>query len=413
MKLLISILVTVLPLFSLSLEQAITQAMEHSPLIKKADSQVRYAKTQEEKSRANFLPTLDAGFNWQRVNNTTAFGFSPTHNYNLTARYNLFRGFSDSELLDAARYNTEAQAFLRTAAKSDVRLAVTTAYMSCLKAHKEVLTQQEALNSLQRSYNDTKIRYEQGIIAKNELLLIDSNRLAAEQSLATAKSNLANSYSLLSMVMGVVLKPEEAVDTLNTEVQDPLPYDALLQKTFDRRSELLALQAQRKSLNAEYNAVSSFYPSVNLQGDYIVNDKERYSSGGALVQVKDQTKLTVNVSWNLYNGGADEANRKGILEQQSALEYDVENTRVTIRHQLFEAHEKFHLAKSALNVAKRAKESAEENYRITQDLYEFGQVDTLTMLVAQSNLTAAKNAYNNAQIDLFTAKATIDRISAE
>jgi len=62
---------------------------------------------------------------------------------------------------------------------------------------------------------------------------------------------------------------------------------------------------------------------------------------------------------------------------------------------------------SARSVAARAKESAEENFRIINDHYEYGQVDTLVLLTAQSNLTAAHNAY----YDIYTAAAAIVRIS--
>jgi outer membrane protein TolC len=401
-----------LPLFSLTLDQAIDQAMQTSPLIKKSEAQARYTQTNETVSRAGYLPTVDAGFQWKDVDETTAFGFSPTHYYTLSAKYNLFRGFSDQAGIESASHETTSSQLMLEATRSDIRLSVISAFTACLKAHKRVKTQEDELESLQRSYDDTKVRFEQGMIAKNELLLIDTNRLAAEQALFSAKSSVLRAYSLLSSVIGTDVDPGSA-EELTAGVDDPARYEVLLESAFANRSELQALNAGRLSLVAQHKgAAANYYPSVDLQGDYRLNDKERYA-GTTLVQVEDQSTVTVNVTWNLYNGGSDQATRQGVMEKLSMHDEEIAATRLSIKHQLYEAYEAYFVAKNALDVARRAQESAQENFRITKDRYEFGQVDSLTLLVAQSNLTTSTNALNNARYDLYTAKATIDRISGK
>ena len=410
MRIVLSLLLGMLPLFSLTLEQAIEQAMQRSPLIKKSEAQARYTQTNETVSRAGYLPTIDAGFQWRDVDDTTAFGFSPTHYYSLSATYNLFRGFSDQATIESAGHETAASRLMLEATRSDIRLSVVSAFTACLKAHKKVRTHEDELASLQRAYDDTKIRYEQGMVAKNELLLIDTNRLAAEQALFTAKSSVLRAYSLLSSVIGTDVEPGDA-EEIAAGVDDPARYDVLLEAAYANRSELQALNAGRMSLIARHKgAAANYYPSVDLQGDYRLNDKERYA-GTTLVQVEDQTTVTLNVSWNLYNGGSDQATRKGVMEKLSMQDEEIAATRLAIKHQLYEAYESYFVAKNALDVARRAQESARENFRITNDRYEFGQVDSLTLLTARSNLTAATNARNNARYDLYTAKAAIDRIS--
>ena len=69
--------------------------------------------------------------------------------------------------------------------------------------------------------------------------------------------------------------------------------------------------------------------------------------------------------------------------------------------------------RSNKHVARRAKESAEENYRITSERYSYGDVDTLTLLVSQTSLTQAVNENNNAYYNLYTAYKTLQRIVAE
>jgi outer membrane protein TolC len=413
MKTLMTLLIATASLWSLTLDEAIERAMKNAPAIQKAQSDVRYAEYGELGTEAAFHPVIDAGYNWRDVDNTTAFSYSPAYNYNLTAKYNLFSGFTDKSLMDAQALTTEAQRLLLTAKQADVRLDVINAYAALLKAQKAVETQQDALDSLERSYNDTKVRYEQGIVAKNELLLIDVQRLGAEQALVTAKSGVVRSRDNLGRVLGGSVESDEAINEISGDVSPISDINVLSEQMYTNRSELRALYKLREALDERYTAATgTFYPRVDLSADYTVNDKELLF-GGSTVQHKDLLTTTVNVSWNLYNGRANEAQRKQVLAQSQAQDADIEAMKLDLRYQLADAFETYRVAQSARDVATRAKESAEENFRITNDRYEYGDVDTLTLLQAQSDLTAARNAYNNAFYDLYVAVAAIERIAGE
>jgi len=405
--------IAIASLWSLTLNEAVERAMEHSPVILKAKSEVRYAQSGELEAEATFHPTLDAGFNWQDADKTTAFSYSPSYHYSLMAKYNLFSGFTDKSTVEAKRLETESQRLLLIARKADLKLDVVRAFTACLKAEKAVQTQHDALDSLERSYNDTKIRYEQGVVAKNEMLLIDVDRLRAEQLLIVAKSNVVRSRDDLNRVLGGKLGRDERIEDFMVATETPETFEALLERTYANRSELRAFYKQRDASGAYYTAATgSFYPRVDLEADYIINDKERRFSSD-IIQHKELFQTMVNVSWNLYNGRANEAQRKGVLEKISAQDADIAAMKLDLRSQLTAAYEAYRVARSARSVAVRAKESAEENYRITADRYEYGQIDTLTLLVAQSNLTAARNAYNNAYYDLYAAMAAIKRVSGK
>lgn len=400
-------------LYSLTLDEAIGRAMQSSPAIKKATSSVNYAKTGVLEAEAGFHPSVDVGFNWQETDSTTAFGFSPSYYYNLSATYNLFNGFSDKANVHSKEFQTQAQKLLLMAQKSDIKLEVINAYSTCLKAKKSIQTQEEELTSLNRSYSDAKVRFEQGMIAKNELLLIDVQRLRSEQLLIVAKSNLKKSRYMLWRILGGALENEEPIEDIKLDIYAVEEFDVLLKKTHETRSELHALYKLRDSLESEQSVISGgFYPRVDISADYLLNDKERYA-GATLVQVKDQIQTKINATWNLYRGRADEAKRRGVMEKITAQNIDIDAMKLDLEYQLNEAYESYSVAKSQMDVSKKMLESAMENYRITDDRYEYGQIDTLNLLTAQSDLTAARNEYNSAGYDMYVAIATIKRISEE
>jgi len=57
--------------------------------------------------------------------------------------------------------------------------------------------------------------------------------------------------------------------------------------------------------------------------------------------------------------------------------------------------------------------SAKENYRIISDRYNYGDVDTLTLLVSQTSLTQVTNAHNDAYYNLYVAYKTLCRVVGE
>lgn len=413
MKTLSITLLAITSLYSVTLDEAIDRAIKHSPLIHQAQSNVRYADITTDIAKSAYHPTLDAGFQWQDLDKTTTFSFAPSYRYNLSAKYNLFSGFKDQSTIESKKLESEAQKLLLKAKHSDIKLQVVNTYTAYLKADKSIQTQKDQLESLQRSYNDTLIRYEQGIVAKNELLLIDVQRLRAEQELIAAQSALIRSRDNLRRTLGGTLKSDEAIEDFIAKVTPPADFDTLLAQTYNSRSELQALYKQRDSLAEQYtSATGNYYPRVDISGDYIRNDQERYM-GTNIIQLEEQIQMSVNVTWNLYNGFSDQSQRRGVLENITAKDAEIASMKLDLRYQLSEAYQAYRVSESLKDVATRAKESADENYRITDDRYGYGQVDTLTMLTAQSERTTAHNAYNNAYYDLYTAMIAIERVSGE
>ena len=179
------------------------------------------------------------------------------------------------------------------------------------------------------------------------------------------------------------------------------------------RSEIKAMIFKSKSIISQKDAVTGNYlPKVNLEASHQINDKERFI-GTEVLQPSDQTTFGVNLSWNLYSGMKDMAMQKALLEKDNQQNYLLHQLKLDLQHQLTEAYEDFNVAKSAKNVAARAKESAKENYRITSDRYNYGDVDTLTLLVSQSTLTQAVNANNDAYYNLYVAYETLQRVVGE
>ncbi|EQB39906.1 hypothetical protein M947_04815 [Sulfurimonas hongkongensis] len=400
-------------LSALTLERSLELALQNSPKAMISKSNVRYSELKKDEASSAYHPTLDAGFEYKELKNTTAFSFSPTHNYNLSLKYNLFRGFSDYSTIDSKDAEIMSARLERKAIIADLKLDVIVAYTNYLKAQKLIVSQEAEFASLTKQYEDTKNRYEQGIIAKNDLLMIDVERLKSKQALIKAKSDFVVAKSALENIIATKIPKDETISDFDASVDEVASLQELEVEMMKSRSELKAMVFKSKSLVAQRDAVEGRYlPTVDLLARYDLNDKER-KSGTNIVQSKDQTTYMVNVSWNLYSGGKDFAAQKALLEKDNEQNYELNQLKLDLSSQLTKAYQDLIVAKSAKVVAKKAKESAEENYRITSDRYSYGDVDTLTLLVSQTSLTQATNGHNNAYYNLYVAYKTLLRVVGE
>ncbi|WP_372998519.1 TolC family protein [Sulfurimonas sp.] len=410
MRIILVFVSSYMALFGLTLSESIDLALSNSPKVLISNSNVKYTQHIKDEATGAYHPTIQAGFAWQELENPTAFAFSPSHNYNLSLKYNLFNGFSDYSTVSSKESEIESAKLERKAVVSDLKLAVVVAYTNYLKARKLIKSQEEQLASLTKQYDDTNVRYEQGIVAKNDLLLIDVEKLKAEQALIKAKSDLIVAKSNLENIIAVTLEQSEPIDDFDASVSKIEEVFSLELQMMQNRSEIKAMIFKSKSLESQRDAVTGNYlPKVNLEASHQINDQERLS-GTSIFQPKDQTTYGVNVTWSLYSGMRNLAMKKALLEKNNQQNFQLNQLKLDLKNQLRQAYEGFKVAKSAKYVASRAKESAKENYRITADRYSQGDVDTLTLLVSQSNLTQAVNANNDAYYDLFVAYKTLQRI---
>ena len=413
MRIVLILTISYMALFGLTLSESIDLALNNSPKVSISKSNIKYNQHLKDEATGIYHPTLEAGFTWQELENPTAFTFSPSHNYSLSLKYNLFNGFSDYYTISSKKSDLESSKLENKAVISDLKLSVIVAYTNYLKAKKLIKTQTEQLASLTKQYDDTNVRYEQGIVAKNDLLSIDVEKLKAEQALIKAKSDLIIAKSNLENTISVNISESENIDDFEANVEDIEDIENLQEQMMQNRSELKAMLSQSKSLISQKDALTGNYlPKVNLEASHQINDQERVSDG-SIYQPKDQTTYGVNVTWNIYSGMRNREMQKAFLEKNNQQNFKLHQLKIDLKNQLIQAYQNFKVAKSAKYVASRAKESAKENYRITEDRYSYGEVDTLTLLVAQSNLTEAVNANNNAYYDLYVSYKTLERIVSE
>lgn len=410
MKKLLLLVVSFLPLFALDINEALQRAMLNNPDVKEKELLLKASQEETNIARSGFRPTLDLSYSYSQFTQKSFVGADSASSADATIGYNLFNGFADTFNLKASEEEEKASQYRHEASKADLRLKVYLAYINYLRSQEQVTVAQKTITLLEQQLQDAKNFYEQGIFAKNDYLQVDVELSSAQQALLTAKRNINIAFFDLKRLLGAELQGHEKIESISREQKEVLA-SQLKETMLENRSELKLLNAQKRGLNNLYEAsASNYYPKVDAQAKYQVAGEDPWPNGGATFQIHDQGTATINLSWNLYKGGADESKRASLLHNKSASDMRLHALYLELDFQLEQALASYQLAKNQIRVSEKALEQAKENFRITQEQFNANISSTSLMLDAQRFLARAQVDYYSAYFSLYDAMAEIERV---
>lgn len=203
-------------LYALDLNEAIDIALINNNSYIKQQYIYDEAKANVRKSRAGFLPKVDTSYTYNANKYDLGEG-KDNANASAIISYNLFSGLKDYYTLDAAQKNKLASKYTLEASKHDLVYETKVKYINYLKSLKNIETIENAYKLLQNQYKDAQSKFEQGLLAKNDLLQVNAQMLQAKQNLARAKADSKVSWYNLKNILGGELSKDENIKDLNKD----------------------------------------------------------------------------------------------------------------------------------------------------------------------------------------------------
>jgi outer membrane protein len=393
--------------FAMDINDAVNQALRDNNSYKKQQYIYEESKENINISEANYKPKFDLSYTYSANKEDLSSLGKDYSNASAIISYNLFNGLSDLYTVKSSKDLADTSKFQLLAAKFDLILLVKENYISYLKSLKNIETMQNAFKLFEQQYRDSENKYEQGLLAKNDLLQVHAQMLQAKQNLARAKADTKIArYNLKNSLGGNLSKDENIVDLAKTTIEKP-NYD---NTTLDKRSEIRAVKKTIDSLvNLKAANKGNYLPKADLSLSYT-----KYGDNANLEvddgSVEEQNTVAMTLSWNLYNGGRDSSQdviyNKRILQAKE----DLADLKLNIKLQYEKADEEFNVSKLNYETAKISLEQSQENYKIVNNRFKEGLSSSTDLINANYLLTEAKQSFHNAYYDRFLAKATLDRI---
>lgn len=381
------------------LQELIRRALGNNRDLRIATLNVEAARAQYRIRRADLVPGIDA--QGQANNQRTPAALSPTGESELTRSYSAGLGVTAFELDLFGRVRSLRRAALedyfsleenRTAAQLLLVSEVANAWLTLIADRELLALAQETRDSQQKSFELTKLRFNQGVSSEIELHRSETAWREAEVDIAAQTRRVAQDRNALALLVGEPLPAEvgaggHAIDaqTFSKELPAGLPAELLT-----RRPDVRAAEHALKAANADIGAArAAFFPSISLTGFYgSASDdlSSLFDSGHRSWSFTPQIRLPI------FAGGANVA----------ALNLATVRKRIEIARYEQSIQAAFRdvadalVARATFTDQIRAQEAlaraTENTYRLADMRYRGGVDSYLGALIAQRDLYAAQRA---------------------
>ncbi len=416
---------------TLTLEQALALAEQHSPVLQASRQDVKAAEAQHQIAQSAYLPKVEAVETFTNTNNPTlAFGTllnqgrftqagfdinnlnrpGTVENYRfaLSLVQPVYNGGRERLGVAMAEIGQSASAQGLESTRQQVLFSVTRSYYDLVLAKAVVGVTRDTVSIAESNAKQIQSRYERGLTVKSDVLQAEvrlaalrEEAIRADQRMRVATMSLRHAIGLNEEVdTSEILTQEEAVEK-NLE--------ATIARALEERPDfLMLLEEVRKAGVGIKMAKSAFLPNLNLQTSYELNNTAPFSQNGS----NNYIALGV-LSFNLFNGMGDAAAvRKARAQENRAREWLAAKRRA-IEVEVVEAFYGLAAARQRLKVSEQAVAQAEENLRIVRNRYNNGIAPVIDLLNAEIFLNQARQNRMGAIYDDLVGRFRLDLVAGQ
>jgi len=335
-----------------------------------------------------------------------ATGERNNRSYNATVTVPLYTSGRISSGIDAAKSSLGAAQSDEMSRLRDLKLLVAEAFVEVLRAERGVDVTDSRVASLEAHLRDVRNRYDQGIVAQNDVL-------AAEVELADARQTALQDANRLDLARASYNRLLGRPFSEAVKVQELLPepineqFETLMTQSLEQRSELASLMQQVQALHRQARGIrAQTRPQVALNGGYDYQENQFQAHEG-------QWSATLGLQWIIFDGGVVRHQADAAERQAAALQQQYADLAAEIRLQVRQAWLDVQETRMRIVVTKSAIAQAEENLTVNRDRYENGLSTNTEVLDAETLRTRSRNNYSNAIYDAVMATLQLKRAVGE
>lgn len=418
-QLILIIAFAVIPLTAsaLTIDETVTLALDTNNMIKSKQYTVKSKELTSDNAILIFMPSVgvsyDYSYSWTDM--TRANAVNPTKapvkktNTDLSTlsayvNLNLFNGLSDLFNYQIAKLDEDmAVSDLDTTSYKTI-LDAQTAFINVLKAKSDLEVAESNLKLLEMQKRDAQISADNGLIAKNDLLQTETYLASAKLQKITAQSAVTTAVQSLEKVMNRKLNPnEELIEPVLMDIN--LESEAVLKdKMFANRSDLKNLmQSYEKAKKTEMKTLSGVYPTIDASFSYSGYGDSVDPTAGNPNNMDSNMSVGVTASWNILTVASSSLQSIASKRTRQALAYSIADTKQSMILDLQTKIENYYTSKAQLIQSIISVQHAEENYRVTKNLYDQSAATMTELLDASSMLNEAKMAESTARYSVLSS----------
>lgn len=419
--LILIIAMAVMPLTAsaLTIDETVTLALDTNNNIKSKQYTVKAKDLSANNAILIFMPSIgvsyDYSYSWQdktKAANTKTNGDLST--LSAYANLNLFNGLSDLFGYQLAKLDRDMAVSDLDAASYQTILDAQLAFINVLKAKSDLEVAESNLKLLEMQKRDAQISADNGLIAKNDLLQTETYLASAQLQKITAQSAVTTAIQSLEKVINRKLAPNE-------ELVEPVFMDITLEseevlkdKMFANRSDLKKLeQSYEAAKKTENRSLSGVYPTIDASFTYAGYGDSIDPFAGNPGGMDSNMTVGVTASWNILSVASASLQSLSDKRTRQALAYSIADTKQSMVLDLQSKIEGYYTSKAQLAQSIIGVQHAEENYRVTKNLYDQSAATMTELLDASSLLNEAKVSESNARYSVISSVYNLEWVIQE
>lgn len=384
---------------ALTLDQCVSQALSHNHGLQAQRLELSALKETAESANGLAGPRIDlaAGYQWQ--NEPT--GLIPAHGltklaifstrmgqYALNLRQVIYDAGKTGAVIRYQRHTFEQQEKDVHGGGIQVAGAVTKAFYRVIQLQETVKAQSDTVAALQRLYDDTRTKFEIGRVAEVDLMQVESQLAAENEKLLRYQSDLERQKISLKAMMGYDLNGPLTVAGTLADYQAPAiaARDVRLNPEVQKAA---VRQEKAKDLLKAARADSALQISLNSQ----------YNLKRLPADRDEMWTAVILASMPVFDGGVTAAGIRHAKFQEAKAAEIYQQTLNEAGAMAVSLENNLPAAEARVGAAGKARDKAEESYRIMEISYRVGRASVTELLVAQAAMTNAQASYYQAVFD--------------
>ncbi len=415
----------------LTLAQALELAIQHNPTMESSRADVEASEAQSDIALAAFLPRIDAIGTYTNTNKPSqAFGIQLDQgrftqaDFDVTNLNNpgLTENFRSALSLTQPIYNggrenlgmrmAEVGQTISIEGLEDTRqrmlFHVTKTYHDLALAKSTFTIAAETLTIAVSNAKQIARRYREGVVVKSDLLQAQVRLAGHQEESIRARQRVGVATLALRHRIGVDY-PVDSTEPLAASDMSEVNLEGLISDALESRPDYRQLSSEwhQTSLSTKV-AESAYFPNLNLQANYELNNTAPFSSNGS-----NNYSVLGMFNLNLFKGLGDSAQVRKAKAQESKTRHLLEAKRRSIEVEVVDSASQLTSAHERLKVTARAVEQAEENLRIVRNRYQAGLAPVLDLFTAELVLAQAKRHRLNALYDFQISQSRLHLMTGQ
>lgn len=406
---------------TMTLDQCLNYAIEHNIQVNKKKFAVKTSEIDLLKAKSDRLPNLNAAISEsftsskdQTIGSSGSWDLSSGTSLSLSSNLSIYNGGVISNSIKKSELDVDIANLDIELTKNSIILSITQAYLNVLYAKESVDYSKEVLITSQKQVERARELVKVGSIAKTDLAQLEAQFAGDQYSLVVSQNSLISNTTSLKQLLEIPVTDTFSVAFPEIDFEREFSLIPSINDAFNT-SLLVMPEMKISQLNQNLAEISlkiakaGYLPSLSMNAGYSTDANDQISKSFSN-QLSNNQMQRVGLSLNIpiFSRNANKAS-----VQKSKINLEVSNlsaqeSKKNLLQDVETIYQNSLSGKSRFEAATVQFSSANESYKISEEQFNLGMINSVDLLKAKNTLLNAKKELIQSKYSAILSRKMLD-----